>query len=607
MVEGEEREVYFRLLRYFRIYIRDKSLFLRSISKKHQMKKTLLFLLLACFLMPAMAQKKAPKWLEKQRKAIVRVTTYGSDNQVLHTGTGVFISESGDVLSSYTLFKGATRATVTDTEGKEYPVVSVAGADDLYDVIKVKTEAPKKISFLPLASEPLTNGSPAYLVPYVAGKTGSCKEGAITEVTKLKESYGYYKVNIPLEGTQVDAPLLTGDGQLFGLAQEDSGGKKEHIFAVSAGYINSLQISSTTMLSAVYSSLPIRKAWPASQDQAEVMLYLLASSQDKPTYLVTLNDFIATFPDNAVGYQSRASFYAYNASEQSDVTGYLRKAEADLDAAIRTNPDKAEATFAKAKLIYGVAVADTTLTDPKWSLSTASEVLQEAIRLNDSPLYHQLEGDIYFATGVYEKAYDSYMILNNSDKVTPASLYAAAKAKEQVAGANIFDIINLISRAYEQSKENPTPETLAYLMERIELRMQVMQYEEAIADYDEYFALLDGQVGDGFYYYREQAKFRKGDMPGALADIREALKRAPNSPIYLAEEASVLIRMESYNEALGVLQSAIAKAPDFAACYRLQGLCYVRQGKKAEGCNAFQKAKELGDPVVDRLIKEHCQ
>ena len=39
----------------------------------------------------------------------------------------------------------------------------------------------------------------------------------------------------------------------------------------------------------------------------------------------------------------------------------------------------------------------------------------------------------------------------------------------------------------------------------------------------------------------------------------------------------------------------------------LKAGCYVRQGKKAEACEAFNKAKELGDPVVDKLIKEHCK
>ena len=64
---------------------------------------------------------------------------------------------------------------------------------------------------------------------------------------------------------------------------------------------------------------------------------------------------------------------------------------------------------------------------------------------------------------------------------------------------------------------------------------------------------------------------------------------------------------ENYDQALRSLENALRIAPDFASCYRLRGICYVRQGKKAEACEAFNKAKELGDPVVDKLIKEHCK
>lgn len=584
-------------------------IFALTISQKNnKMKKTLLLILLACLFLPAMAQKNAPKWFDKQRKAIVQVTAYGSDNQVLQTGVGVFVSESGDLLAGYSIFKSAARATVTDTDGKEYPVLSVMGADDMYDVIKVKVSVPKKVPFFPIASEPLPTGTVSYQVPYVAGKTGSFQDGTIMSVEKLKESFGYYKISIPLEGSQMDAPLLTADGQLFGLAQKDASGRKEYIYAMSAGYINSLQISSLDMLSSTYTSIGIRKAWPADPEQAEVMLYLLASSQSGEAYLATLNDYITTFPNEISGYQSRASYYAYDRPEQgSTPASSLDKAMADIETAVRLNPDKAEGLYTKAKLIYGVAASDTTLTDSKWSMQAAMYIVQEAIRTKDSPLYHQLEGDIYYYQGDYQKAFDSYMIMNNSEKASPASYYSAAKAKENIPGHNVFDVITLLSSAYDKSKDNPTPETLVYLMERIEYRMQVMQYDEAIADYDAYYNLLGGQVNDSFFYFREQAKFRKGDLTGALSDIYEAVKLAPNNPTYLAEEASVYIRMEKYTEALASLQKTIALAPDFAACYRLQGLCYVRQGKKAEGCTAFQKAKELGDPVVDRLIKEHCQ
>ena len=137
--------------------------------------------------------------------------------------------------------------------------------------------------------------------------------------------------------------------------------------------------------------------------------------------------------------------------------------------------------------------------------------------------------------------------------------------------------------------------------------MKLMQYKEAVDDYDLYYLLMGGRVSDAFFYYREQAKFRLGDLAGALKDIREAIKMSPQDPNYYAEEASIYIRMQTCDQALASIEKALSIAPDFAACYRLKGVCFIRQEKKAEACAAFQKAKELGDPVADKLIQEHCK
>lgn len=40
------------------------------------------------------------------------------DNQKKASGTGFFITETGEALSGYSLFKDAARATVTDADGK---------------------------------------------------------------------------------------------------------------------------------------------------------------------------------------------------------------------------------------------------------------------------------------------------------------------------------------------------------------------------------------------------------------------------------------------------------------------------------------------------------
>lgn len=575
------------------------------------MRRISLLTMMCCIAFLAVSQKKAPKWMEKQRKAIISITTYGKDNKVLHTGNGFFISESGEALAGYSLFKGAERATATDTEGKTYPVTTIMGADGLYDVIKIQVHVPKKIPFFSLATEPLANGSNVYLVLYTTEKTATFKEGTVTEVSKLKDPYSYYKTSIALESAQwINAPLLTEEGRVVGLMQEDAAGKKDVSYAVSAGYVNSLEVNSMSLLSATYTDIGIRKAWPKEVEQAQISLFLLKGSQDAKTYLETINDFIAAFPHHSEGYQSRASLYAYSRAELAGTPAeeqlYLDRALEDLNTAAQYIPKKSDALYNRARLIFDIANGDTTITDKNWTVAAAMTLLQEAIDEEDSPVYRQLEGDMFFSLGAYEPAYESYMKVTESDMASASSYYLAAKAKENIPGTNISDIIALLDKAIDMGKENPTEDTFAYLLERIDFKMKLTLYEEAITDYDLYAEMLGGRVNHSFYYYREQAKFRMGDFAGALADIQEALKAVPLNPNYLAEEASVYIRLEKYPEALQSIDKAIEQAPDFASCYRLKGVAYVRTSQKNKACEAFQKAQELGDPVVARLIKEHC-
>lgn len=575
------------------------------------MKRILLLILACCYLLPATAQKNAPKWLDKSKKAVVLITTYGKDGAKLSSGTGIFVSETGDVLSAYDLFKGAEKATVTDTEGKTYPVSRIIGADELYDVIKVKAETPKKVQFLPLAADPLAVETVAYLLPYTTEKKADFQQGTITEVSKLKDPYSYYKLSIPLEPAQLNSPILNAEGEVFGLAQADATGKKDISYAVSASYVNSLAVGSTDFLNATYNNIGIKKAWPADVEQAQVALFLKSSSEDAKTHLETLNDFIVTFPNATDGYLNRASLYANRraelASSPADEKNYLKLALDDIETASKYSDKKGDVYYNKAKLIYGIAATDTTLTDPAWTIQAALETIQKAIEEEDAPVYHQLAGDLYFFQKEYEQAFNEYMVVNNSDIASPTSYYWAAKAKENITGFNIGDVIALLDGAIEKCGLPLTSEAGPYILERIDWKLRLSQYDAAIADYDLYYKAMLGDVGSSFYFYREQAKFRNGDIDGALADIKEAIRLSPDVPDYRAEQASVLVRAKNYTEALTTIEEALKMAPDFAALYRLRGVCYVRLEKKAEACEALAKAKELGDPLAERLIKEHCK
>ena len=85
-----------------------------------------------------------PKWANKAKKAVFSVITYNKDNQILNTGNGFYIDEQGTAVSDYSLFKGADHAVIVTADGKELPVKYIMGANDIYDVVKFKTEFDKK-------------------------------------------------------------------------------------------------------------------------------------------------------------------------------------------------------------------------------------------------------------------------------------------------------------------------------------------------------------------------------------------------------------------------------------------------------------------------------
>ena len=86
---------------------------------------------------------------------------------------------------------------------------------------------------------------------------------------------------VALEENELNAPLLTPEGEVFGLAQADAGGKKDICYGLSAGYAGSLSIGSADYLSSAYRNINIpkrdgRRNWT----QAIVALYLISGTQD---------------------------------------------------------------------------------------------------------------------------------------------------------------------------------------------------------------------------------------------------------------------------------------------------------------------------------------
>ena len=560
-----------------------------------------LFLSLCFWIQWGMAQ--TPKWVEKAKRAVFSVVTYDKDDKILNTGNGFFVSEDGIAVSDYALFKGAQRAVIIDTEGRQMPVLNIMGADDMYDVVKFRVDITgKKVNSLTLATAPPAAESEIYLLPYSTQKERSCTFGHVKSIDKMVGNYFYYTLQLRLKEKMVSCPLVTAEGSVFGLAQKSSGQDTTTVcYAADVRYAMDQKISALSYTDFALKDIGIKKALPDTEEQALVFLYMASAQLPSDKYAEVLNDFVEQYPNSADGYMRRA----VNRASMSDAVS-MQLVEADMDRALELAQDKAGIRFERAKLIYNYVLNNSEKTYDNWTLDKALEEIREAVVLQPLPVYIQLEGDILFSKQDYASALSCYEQVNRSSLASPASFFRTAQTKEMMQ-APVEEIVALLDSCVSRCPMPYTDATAPYLLARAQALLNAGQARRSMLDYDAYFKAVDGKVNDSFYYYREQASLQAHQYQRALDDLAKAIELNPKELLYRAELAVVNIRVGRSEEAVKVLQEALQIDPSYSEAYRLMGLAYIYLKKKNEACEALAKAKELGNENVDDLIEKNCK
>lgn len=567
------------------------------------MKKKMLLMLTLC-LLTQWSVAQAPKWVEKAKRSVFSVVTYDNSDKILNTGNGFFVTEDGVALSDYSLFKGAQRAVVINSDGVQMPVESIMGANDIYDVVKFRVGlSGKKAPALTLAATAPVVAADVYLLSYSTQKDRSYTAGKVKEADKVAGNYYYYTLDMHLKDKMVSCPVMTVDGQVFGLAQKSSGQDTATIcYAIDANFAMAQSVSALSYSDMSLKGIGIKKALPDTEEQALVFLYMASSQLSPEKYMDILQDYISQYPNSADGYLRRASQQLFLSNEDASMS----KVVADMDKALEVAQKKDDVYFNRAKIIYGYQLGKPEKAYKDWSYDKALDEIRKAIAIEALPVYVQLEGDILFAKQDYPAALAKYDEVNKTNLASAATFYSAAKTKELMQ-APAEEVLALMDSCIVRFTEPYTVEAAPYLLERAQARMNADQARNAMLDYDAYFKAVKGDVNDMFYYYREQAALKAKQYQRALDDMAKAIELSPKDLTYRAELAVINIRVGRNEEALKVLKEALEIDPKYAEAYRLMGIAQVQLKLNKEACASFAKAKELGDPNVDELIAKHCK
>ena len=552
------------------------------------MKKKILLILLGVMPLVAMAQ---PNWVKKATKSVFTLKTFAEDGSLIGSSNGFFTSDKGDAISNYTPFKGASRAVVIDASGKELPVVSIVGVNDMYDVVKFRVNGKTQPLAISSATTPVS--SQVWLLPYHEVK--NVPAGTIRKAETFQGEYEYYTVALTMPANTVSTPLINQAGEVVGLMQQPATDKDTLSYAVSARFADSLRISGFGMNEATLLQTKIKKELPDDQKEAVLALYMASSRQDSASYVNMVEDFIRKFPKASDGYLYRAQIEASSNN--------FAAAEKDMETAISNSTQKDDTHYNYARMIYNKIIFQSDVPYDNWTLDKALDEIRLANTLNPQPTYRQMEANILFGQKKYSEAYDIYSQLSNTNLKGAEVYFSAARCKEMLKDSTAM--LALLDSAMNCFTKPYLKEAAPYLWARAQARLQAKKYRDAIADMNDYEELMVANINDNFYYLRHQAEVDGRLYQQALNDITRAIVMNPKETFYYAEKASLEIRVGLYDNAIATAKESITIDANDSDGYLFLGVAQCLKGNKKEGIPNLQKAKDMGNLQAEALIEKY--
>ena len=552
------------------------------------MKKKILLILLGVMPLVAMAQ---PSWVKKATKSVFTLKTFAEDGSLIGSSNGFFTSDKGDAVSNYTPFKGASRAVVIDASGKELPVVSIVGVNDMYDVVKFRVNGKTQPLAISSATTPVS--SQVWLLPYHEVK--NIPAGTVRKAETFQGEYEYYTVAMTMPANTVSTPLINQAGEVVGLMQQPATDKDTLSYAVSARFADSLRISGFGMNEAALLQTKIKKELPDDQKEAVLALYMASSRQDSASYVNMVEDFIRKFPKASDGYMYRAQIEASSNN--------FAAAEKDMETAISNSTQKDDTHYNYARMIYNKIIFQADVPYDNWTLDKALDEIRLANTLNPQPTYRQMEANILFGQKKYSEAYDIYTELANTNLKGAEVYFSAARCKEMLKDSTAM--LALLDSAMNCFTKPYLKEAAPYLWARAQARLQAKKYRDAIADMNDYEELMVANINDNFYYLRHQAEVDGRLYQQALNDITRAIVMNPKETFYYAEKASLEIRVGLYDNAIATAKESITIDANDSDGYLFLGVAQCLKGNKKEGIPNLQKAKDMGNLQAEALIQKY--
>jgi len=290
----------------------------------------------------------------------------------------------------------------------------------------------------------------------------------------------------------------------------------------------------------------------------DLKVALALAERDVPGAEKVYRELQARLPQDAVPALRLAQFHAQQRKPDLALKAY--------DTATRLAPRAPEPTIGAVALLIGLGRYD-----------AADERIDRLLaERGPQALGHQLRGDVASARGDFAKAQQHYLRLVELAPMLPAGyLHGARALAQRQDGAGALALL--------EQGEKRNPDTLELPLARAEWLSRLARHDEAIALYEKLHARApdDATITNNLAYLLADVRGDRASLQRAAGLL--ARFEGSNNPSFLDSLGWVRFRLGQYEQALPLLERAVALAPNSPLLQMHLGLALHKAGERARG------------------------
>lgn len=166
-----------------------------------------------------LAQDSLPDIIKKIEPSIIVVLTYDQDGKLLGQGSGFFINERGEAITSRHVLEGSVRAEVKTIDGKIYPITKIIAEDQDSDIIKIGAIIPEDlINFLKISPSLPEVGERVVVIGSPLGLEQTVSDGIVSAIRRIPIFGRIIQISAPISPGSSGSPVINLKGEVIGVA-----------------------------------------------------------------------------------------------------------------------------------------------------------------------------------------------------------------------------------------------------------------------------------------------------------------------------------------------------------------------------------------------------